>query len=299
MDLSDVSIIPLLPPNLAKDKNIRAMCQAFDSELRRLIAGIPGIEIIPSLTRKQITDNLLLDLLAWQFHCDFYSPDMSSEIKQELILKSLDWHTRKGTPSVVEEIVSTVFSKAIILEWFEYGGLPYRFRIATDEQIPDTDGLSKFLHAIKSVKNVRSLLEDIIQLVYFIEELASFDTALYNYEREDIDFFEEKILRDGRVLRDGKTVFNKTVRVLRDGVFKRNGRHGRSGAYTFPGTDIMRLPLTRGSGYRDSLISTLKKPLADIQLGTLPRDGTRPRDGVLPRGWPTAFDTMPPFDLFN
>jgi hypothetical protein len=61
----------------------------------------------------------------------------------------------------------------------------------------------------------------------------------------------------------------------------------------------MRLPLTRGSGYRDILIPTVKKPLADIQLGAPPRDGTYPRSGVFPRGWPTAFETMPPFDLFN
>jgi hypothetical protein len=125
------------------------------------------------------------------------------------------------------------------------------------------------------------------------------DTALYNYERQDIDFFEEKILRDGRILRDGKTIFNKTVKVLRNGVFKRNGRYRRSGTYSFPGTDIMRLPLARESGYRDILIPTLKKPLADIQLGAPPRDGTRPRDGIFPRGWPTAFETMPPFDFFN
>jgi phage tail P2-like protein len=114
-----------------RDKNVRLMCEAFDRELRRIVADIPGIAIIPNLALKNITDNLLLDLLAWQFHCDFYSPELSIETKQELIIKSLDWHTRKGTPSVMEEIVSTVFSKAKIQEWFEYGGLPYMFRIAT------------------------------------------------------------------------------------------------------------------------------------------------------------------------
>jgi hypothetical protein len=134
---------------------------------------------------------------------------------------------------------------------------------------------------------------------HYIDDVILSESALYTYEREDMDFFEEKILRDGRILRDGKTIFNKTVRVPRDGSFKRNGRYGRSGGYTFPGTDIMRLPLTRGSGYRDILIPALKKPLSDIQLGAPPRDGTRPRDGVFPRGWHTAFETTPPFDLFN
>jgi hypothetical protein len=123
-----------------------------------------------------------------------------------------------------------------------------------------------------------NIYTELSEWFHYIDNVILSDNALYNYKREDIDLFEEKILRDGRILRDGKTVFNKTVRVLRDGVFKRNGRYGRSGEYTFPDTDIMRLPLTRGSGYRDIFISTLKKPLADIQ---------------------TAFETMSPLDLFN
>jgi hypothetical protein len=134
---------------------------------------------------------------------------------------------------------------------------------------------------------------------HYIDDVILSDSASYAYERQDIDLFEEMILRDGGILRDGKSIFNKTVSVLRDGYFKRNGRYGRSGEYTFPGTDIMRLPLTRGSGYRDVLIPTLKKPLTDLQLGAAPRDGTHPRDGVFPRGWHTAFETMPTIDLFN
>jgi hypothetical protein len=144
-----------------------------------------------------------------------------------------------------------------------------------------------------------NIYTELSEWFHYIDDVILSENALYTYEREDIDLFEEKILRDGRILRDGKTIFNKTIKVLRDGYFKRDGRCDRSGGYTLPGTDTMRLPLTRGSGYRDSLIATLKKPLADIQLGSPPRDGTRLRDGVFPRGWQTAFETMPPLGLFN
>jgi hypothetical protein len=140
---------------------------------------------------------------------------------------------------------------------------------------------------------------ELSEWLHYIDDVILSDSALYNYDRQDIDLFEEKILRDGRILRDGKTIFNKTVKDPRDGRFKRNDRYGRSGGYTFPETDIMRLPLARGSGYRDILTPTLKKPLTDIQLGAPTRDGTRLRDGVFPRGWHTAFETMPPLDLFN
>ncbi|MDR2095052.1 MAG: hypothetical protein LBP76_05990 [Treponema sp.] len=144
-----------------------------------------------------------------------------------------------------------------------------------------------------------NIYTELSEWFHYLDEVILADSALYACERQDIDLFEEKILRDGRILRDGKTIFNKTVRVFRDGYFKRDGRCDRSGEYAFPGTDILRLPITRGSGYRDRFMATLKKPLADIQLGSPPRDGTRPRDGAFPRGWHTAFETMPPFDLFN
>jgi phage tail P2-like protein len=198
VDLSNVSIIPLLPPNLANDKNVCAMCQAFDSELQRLIANIPGIEILPYLARKQITDNLLLDLLAWQFHCDFYSADFSVEQKQEIILKSLDWHTRKGTPSVIEEVVSTVFTKAEVKEWYDYGGLPYRFIVGINEETPDQEIRNSLIRAINSVKNTRSVLDKIITILYHEDELHMSDSVQIKTVRRDIDVYPGGLRYDGR-----------------------------------------------------------------------------------------------------
>ena len=203
MNLSDVSIIKLLPPNLANDKNVRMMCEAFDEELRRIIADIPGIAIIPNLVLKEITDHLLLDLLAWQFHCDFYDTNFPIDKKQEIILKSLDWHTRKGTPSVVEEIVSTVFSKAKVQEWFDYGGLPYRFRIGTEEEMPDEEARQNLVRAINSVKNTRSWLDSIATLYEFLESLVINEIALQTGKREDFENFYSTIIHDGTNYRDG------------------------------------------------------------------------------------------------
>jgi phage tail P2-like protein len=171
MDLNNVSILNLMPPNLASDLKIKMAAEAFDEVLRDIIKKIPNISVIPNLVLNKTVDAVLIDLLAWQFHVDFYDPNMPVSVKRDLVLKSLDWHFRKGTSSVVEDIVSTVFSKAIVQEWFEYDGLPYRFRVATDEQIPDTEVLNKLLRAIKSVKNVRSFIDSITQLVYFSDTI--------------------------------------------------------------------------------------------------------------------------------
>jgi phage tail P2-like protein len=112
-----------------------------------------------------MTDESLIDEMAWQFHVDFFDPDvpLSMEVRRELAANSLDWHTRKGTPSVLEEIVKVVFEihDAKILEWFEYGGRPYTFRIETEITNITARRIGHLIAAIFSVKNTRSWLEGI------------------------------------------------------------------------------------------------------------------------------------------
>ncbi|MDR2815282.1 MAG: phage tail protein I [Proteiniphilum sp.] len=197
MDLSNISILNLMPQNLAADKNIRLMAKAFDEVLQDIIKKIPDIEMIPNLTLNKIMDEMIIDLLAWQFHVDFYDPGLPVEIKRKLVLKSLDWHYRKGTPSVVEEIVSAVFTRAEVQDWYEYGGRPYRFRIATEGQIPDGEAMKKLMRAINSVKNTRSSLDALTNLLDFIEDKIEMDervvigaVADFVEEMESHDIFE-------------------------------------------------------------------------------------------------------------
>jgi phage tail P2-like protein len=293
VDLSDVSIIPLLPPNLANDKNVRAMCQAFDSELRRLVAAIPGIEIIPNIARKRITDDLLLDLLAWQFHCDFYSADFSTEQKQEILLKSLDWHTRKGTPSVIEEIVSTVFSKAIVQEWFEYDGLPYRFRIATEESMHDTETRRNLIRAINSVKNTRSLFETFSQLVFLIDKVVMNEQPQMEMRTKTlVDNFSSagRLRRNGRFRRDG-TFVNTEIEgyfIDRNGKYKRDESLVRGENYRrVPSKDVISPPFLRNTWERERFLITFdygryeERQFAQALRNTsLQRDSGIVRDGL-------------------
>jgi phage tail P2-like protein len=262
VDLPDVSIIPLLPPNLANDKSVRMMCEAFDSELRRLIADIPDIEIIPNLARKQITDNLLLDLLAWQFHCDFYSSDFSTEQKQNVILKSLDWHTRKGTLSVIEEIVSTVFSKSMIQEWFDYGGLPYRFRISTEELLPDMASRKNLIRVITSVKNIRSWLEMITSLINFDDEFDITDEASkISVRRGDYDTFGHPIKYNGAIKYDGHTV-NDMVWAKN----KYNGTFKYNGAIKYNGIRKVKNPLRHDPPFKYSYSSSISDTMSVLKI---------------------------------
>lgn len=169
-NIADVSILNIMPPNVAKDAGVKMAAAAFDEVLREIILKIPNVSILPRI--REITDNLLLDLLAWQFHVDFYRPEFSVAVKQELIIKSLDWHSRKGTPSAVGEVVTAALGESRVVEWYNYGGTPYTFKIQTEMALPDLAALLELTDAITSVKNTRSWLE-------FIEQFTKIAVSWY------------------------------------------------------------------------------------------------------------------------
>jgi phage tail P2-like protein len=166
MQLNNLSIINILPPYLAQDKATRMALQGFDEELRKAVAKIANIAILPNIN--SLVDNLLLDLLAWQFHVDFYNPAMAINLKRQLITRSLEWHTRKGTKTAVEEVVKATLSDAKITEWWEdeTGTLnPYTFSIETNLNTSDAKAIEDLYRVIFAMKNTRSWIDAVTRLL--------------------------------------------------------------------------------------------------------------------------------------
>lgn len=156
--IREIRLVDILPPNIAQDGKVRAAAEALDRELQAVTAVIDQCLL---LCRIDELPESVLDLLAWQFHVDFYEADLPIEQKRVLVKKAFAWHKRKGTVAVVEEAVRSIFGRAKVEEWYEYGGDPYKFRIEVDI---DTYGATKETLArldrlIQVVKNRRSWLE--------------------------------------------------------------------------------------------------------------------------------------------
>jgi phage tail P2-like protein len=281
MDIDNISILNLLPPNLAADKNIRMMAEAFDEVLRSIIAKIPDVEMIPNLILNRIVNETLIDLLAWQFHVDFYEPGLPIEIKRALVLKSLDWHYRKGTPSVIEEIVSTVFTRAKIQEWYEYGGRPYRFRIATEEQMPDAKAVQKLMRAINSVKNTRSILEVVTHLTDFIDEAIMGEIQETKGTLKLSDSFNYGVVKfNARVKHDGHTINDTEYKATKaNGLIKFNGIH-KHNYVLVPGTTAVLIPIRpRNAVYDKFMIKQKIGNYAEVFTAALKHAGAVKADG--------------------
>lgn len=159
-NLADSKLEKLLPPILLKDSDIRAICFAVNEEFKLLANEIDRVLFIPMIDG--ITNEALLDELAYQFHVDFYDSSFAIEVKRRLVKDSYRNHRIKGTPGAVEDLIDTVFGSGQVEEWFDYGGDPYYFRVSTMNQEAVNERAEEFIRAVNTVKNARSYLESVI-----------------------------------------------------------------------------------------------------------------------------------------
>lgn len=157
-DLKSVSLLDILPSNLLEDPQVSAAAKALDAELQAVTKATAETLHLPRLDELPET---VVDLLAWQWHVDFYEPlGLDIATKRRLVKESIAWHRTKGTPAAVEKMLKAVWGSAHIEEWFEYGGAPGCFRvdIATTETIREAD-IPVVAKAIDTNKNARSWLD--------------------------------------------------------------------------------------------------------------------------------------------
>lgn len=179
-NLQELSLLDIAPGSIKTDKAVNAAIKAIDPELKSVSQSISEAFII---SRIDELPEILIDLLAWQWHVDYYEPDLSLDVKRSLVKSSIKWHRIKGTPYAVEQLVSQIFGNAKVSEWFDYAGRAYFFRVAVNVGGLNTldmgsEALKKLRRVINCAKNARSWLE-FIALVYDLE-----DTQL---TREDLN----------------------------------------------------------------------------------------------------------------
>ncbi len=158
--LQSVSLLDILPENILADEQVNAAARALDEELQKVTADVWQVMFLPYL---DVLPETVLDLLAWQWHVDFYEPvGMDLPTKRRMIRESIAWHRIKGTPGAVEKVINAVWDGCNVKEWFEYDGEPYHFRVinVTSERL-DHDVINEVIRAIYSTKNVRSWLDGI------------------------------------------------------------------------------------------------------------------------------------------
>ncbi|MCP4160039.1 MAG: phage tail protein I [Deltaproteobacteria bacterium] len=159
-NLTDISFVSMLPGSIAEDETIKAAAESLDKELQSVNSGINELLIYSQIDT--LIDADLLSHLAWAFKTPFWDEEFSIDKKRALVKQSIAWHKRRGTPSAVEDVIKTVFGEGELIEWFDYSGEPYHFKISTESILRKTSDYQTLYEGVESVKNKRSVLESII-----------------------------------------------------------------------------------------------------------------------------------------
>ena len=163
--LTRENLVATLPPALQKDPSAVALAEAFAELLAQRPEEIDRLRIYPAIDR---LDERLLDILAYDFKVDWWDADYSLEEKRRTLKDSWRVHKLLGTKAAVEMAISAIYPRTTVLEWWEYGGEPYHFRLdinITNDSI-DSDKQRRVLERLNYYKSLRSHNDGV---TYFVE----------------------------------------------------------------------------------------------------------------------------------
>lgn len=168
--------IDICPSSIRDDPQIQAACAALDIELRSIYNCIPSIKFWPNIEGQT---SPMLDVLMWEMHVDNYAIwaagdeglELTDQQKREFINTSIEWHAHKGTKWICDEMLRTVFKDGEVIEWFNYGGLPFHFKVVTRDEHVDPVRQQQMINAIMAVKNVRSWPDGFVRDRYFTNRM--------------------------------------------------------------------------------------------------------------------------------
>lgn len=150
----DGQLTDIMPGNITKNPEVQALSYALQQGTRILYEYAKRLYIYSNLDGQP---EEVVDLLASELRTQYYQRDMDIESKRRLVKNTLAWYMRAGTPEAVEELVKSVFGEGEVKEWFEYGDLPFYFKITTNAVL--TPEINDFFSTmISRVKNTRSHL---------------------------------------------------------------------------------------------------------------------------------------------
>ena len=160
-DLTAERMMESFPLAFRKDPKMIALANSIANVLER---RLDEIDLGQIYTRIDQLPEDLLDILARDFAVDWYDRSYTLGEKRKTIKGSFYVHRHRGTKAAVEKAISAIYSNPKVLEWFDYDGSPYHFklRITVDFAAINEEKHQQVLQKIICYKNLRSQLDGII-----------------------------------------------------------------------------------------------------------------------------------------
>lgn len=177
--LTKENLLFTFPVGLRENQPIAALGDVTADALAKRPAEIGLLSIYARID--ELPEDLL-DILAHDFKIDWWDPNYSLEEKRRTFKDSWYVHKHMGTKAAVERAISAIYPHTRVLEWWEYGGEPYHFRLdinITNDTI-DSDKQRRVLQRVNYYKSLRSHNDGV---TYFVEAEPAVAKAVVSVPR--------------------------------------------------------------------------------------------------------------------
>lgn len=159
IDLKDSLMTDILPGHL-ETAEVKALAYAVGRQIRQLCSYADKSRTYAALASAPDT---VLDALAAELRTPAYDETLPVETKRELVASTLTFYTHLGTPAALEQLISILFAKGRVAEWYNYNGSEYHFKVQIDIAADAVDDAkqAKVQAWVNQYKNQRSILDTI------------------------------------------------------------------------------------------------------------------------------------------
>ena len=114
--INNLSLVDIAPSSIVNDKTVSNVIHSLDPELLSVSEAVCEDFII---SRISVLPESVLDLLAWQWHVDFYELANNLDAKREMVKNSIEWHRHKGTRGAILKALEMLGVEAKFTAWFD------------------------------------------------------------------------------------------------------------------------------------------------------------------------------------
>lgn len=158
--LTELHFVDLLPDSIKDDPTTKVLAEVIDIEFSLLLATM---NVPQFLLRVDDMVEPELSILARELCAPFWEPALSVEHKREIIKKAPVWNMTRGTSWCVDDALATVYGKASMQEWHEYGGTRGTFKVYVENDEPMTkNSLERLRRILSETKRQSQHLDSIV-----------------------------------------------------------------------------------------------------------------------------------------
>lgn len=159
IELKQNTLLREIPDNLLFDEKVKNFAKALQQPLDEMLEWAFKINYTLHLDK---LDDAVLDHLLWEKHIGWNEGLLLAATRQQkinLIKTAINTHRIKGTPAAIEQVLEALSLPGDVVEWFEYEGDPFHFKVEVTTANISKDTLFLLRQLVNEYKNTRSWLD--------------------------------------------------------------------------------------------------------------------------------------------